>query len=43
MKERAMELIKVVSKQTIWDILERGKIYGKIMDANGEFRALTRY
>lgn len=43
MKERALELVKVVSKQTIWDILERGKTYGKIMDAQGEFRSLSRY
>ncbi len=42
MKERAIELIKVVSKQTIWDVLERGKAYGKIMDAQGEFRSLSR-
>ena len=42
MKERAIELIKVVSKQTIWDILERGKAYGKIMDVQGEFRSLSR-
>ena len=42
MKERAIELIKVVSKQTIWDILERGTAYGKIMDVQGEFRSLSR-
>lgn len=43
MKDRASEFIKVVSKQAIWDILEQGKQYAKIMESNGDFDALPRY
>jgi len=42
MKDRASEFIKVVSKQTIWDILEQGKRHAKIMDGKGEFDHLPR-
>ncbi|KAL3794999.1 hypothetical protein ACHAW5_002168 [Stephanodiscus triporus] len=42
MKDRALEFIKVVSKQTIWDILEQGKKHAKIMDRDGCFRILPR-
>ena len=43
MKDRASEFIKVVSKQTIWDILEQGKRYAKIMESNGDFDVLPRH
>jgi hypothetical protein len=43
MKDRALEFIKVVSKQTIWDILEQGKRHAKIMDRDGCFRILPRH
>ena len=43
MKDRALEFIKVVSKQTIWDILEQGKKHTKIMDKKGDFDILPRH
>jgi hypothetical protein len=43
MKDRALEFIKVVSKQTIWDILEQGKKHAKIMDKKGDFDILPRH
>lgn len=42
MKDRASEFIKLVSEQTIWDILEQGKKHAKIMDRNGDFGLLPR-
>ena len=42
MRDRASEFIKVVSKQTIWDILEQGKRHAKVMELSGEFRLLPR-
>ena len=39
---RASEFIKVVSKQAIWDILEQGKRYAKVMEENGEFDILPQ-
>lgn len=43
MADRASEFIKVVSKQTIWDILEQGKRHAKLMEQRGEFNRLPRY
>ena len=40
MKNNAADFVKVVSKQAIWDILEQGKRYAKIMERNGEFDIL---
>ena len=42
MEGRASEFIKVVSKQAIWDILEQGKRYAKVMEENGDFDILPR-
>lgn len=43
MEGRASEFIKVVSKQAIWDILEQGKRFAKVMDEeNGDFDILPR-
>ena len=42
MEGRASEFIKVVSKEAIWDILEQGKRYVKVMDENGDFDILPR-
>ena len=43
MKDRASEFIKVVSKQSIWDLLEQGKKHAKVMDVRGEFDMLPRH
>ncbi len=43
MKDRALEFIKIVSKQTIWDILEQGKRHAIIMDREGCFSILPRH
>jgi hypothetical protein len=40
MKDHASEFVKLVSEQTIWDILEQGKSHAKIMERNGEFDLL---
>ena len=40
MKNNAVDFVKVVSKQAIWDIFEQGKSYAKIMERNGEFEVL---
>ena len=40
MEDRASEFVKLVSKQTIWDILEQGRKHAKVMDRNGEFDLL---
>lgn len=42
MKDRASEFIKVVSKQTIWDILEQGKKHARVMEQKGEFDIFPR-
>ncbi|KAL7549539.1 hypothetical protein ACHAWF_012805 [Thalassiosira exigua] len=42
MRGRASEFVKVVSEQTIWDILEQGKKHARIMDREGEFDLLDR-
>ena len=42
MEGRASEFIKVVSKQAIWDVLEQGKRYAKVMDERGDFDILPR-
>jgi len=42
MKDRGSEFIKLVSKQTIWDILEQGKKHARIMERNGDFHLLPR-
>ncbi|KAL9178372.1 hypothetical protein ACHAXT_000019, partial [Thalassiosira profunda] len=42
MRGRASEFVKLVSEQTIWDILEQGKKHAKIMDRDGEFDLLDR-
>lgn len=42
MRDRASEFIKLVSEQTIWDILEQGKSHAKIMDRRGDFDLLRR-
>lgn len=43
MKDRELEFIKVVSKQTIWDILEQGKKHAHVMDREGCFSILPRH
>ena len=43
MKDRALEFIKVVSKQTIWDILEQGKKHAHVMEREGLFNILPRH
>lgn len=40
MKNNAVDFVKVVSKQAIWDILEQGKRYANIMEQKGEFEML---
>jgi len=40
MKDRASEFIKLVSKQTIWDIVEQGEKHARIMEGRGEFDLL---
>ena len=40
MKGRAVDFVKVVSKQAIWDIFEQGKKHAKIMEKNGELDIL---
>ena len=40
MEDRASEFVKLVSKQTIWDILEQGRKHAKVMDRNAEFDLL---
>jgi len=40
MKDKAGEFIKVVSPQAIWDILDRGKEYARVMERSGEFACL---
>lgn len=40
MRDKATDFVKVVSKQAIWDILEQGKKYAKVMERNGEFDIL---
>ena len=42
MEGRASEFIKVVSKQAIWDILEQGERYAKVMEESGDFDILPR-
>jgi hypothetical protein len=42
MRNGGLGFVKVVSKQTIWDILEQGKRYAKIMDCEGCFDNLPR-
>lgn len=43
MKNRALEAVKVISKQGIWDILEQGNSHAKIMDRKGEFSLIPRH
>lgn len=40
MQSKATDFVKVVSKQTIWDLLEQGKKHAQIMERNGEFDIL---
>jgi hypothetical protein len=37
---KGADFVKVVSKQSIWDILEQGKRHAKILERNGEFDLL---
>jgi hypothetical protein len=37
MEGKALEFVSTYSKDAIWDLLERGKAYAKIMDKRGEF------
>jgi len=43
MRNGGLGFVKVVSKQTIWDILEQGKRYAKRMDGEGCFDNLPRH
>jgi hypothetical protein len=43
MRNGGLGFVKVVSKQTIWDVLEQGKRYAKIMDGEGCFDNLPRH
>ena len=41
-KERALEFVKVVEKEGIWDFVELGKRFAAGMDERGEFAALEK-
>jgi len=36
------EFVELLSKDGIWDMVEQGKLYAKIMEERGEFASLTR-
>jgi len=42
MKEKSTDLVKLVSKEGIWSIFNRGRSYGKIMDSRGDFKTLRK-
>ena len=36
------EFVELLSKDGIWDMVEQGKFYAKIMEEQGEFASLTK-
>ena len=42
MEGKALEFVSTYSRDAIWDLLEQGKKYAKIMDERGDFKSLGR-
>ena len=36
------EFVELLSKDDVWDMVEQGKFYAKIMEEQGEFACLTK-
>ena len=43
MEKKSLEFVRLTSKDGIWDMIEQGKNYAKILEERGEFESLPKW